>query len=401
MIYTECRLNSPIYITSSQMNYNYKLIHKGMFYFIDKYKLISVLQRVNLLDNFFNYFCKNPIEKLSKWLLSNNILNNNFLEEVSLYYLPTNNSKNSFGNKINLFNRDQELNPQICPESIKHSIKASIIFSKINKNSDEFNEHAQLYTGKLYKNLSEISDVKTYLRYKDFYQKNLLKEILESFLVKDFDAKMLNNLQSLESLKIKTNIVNNNGLAIYKKGYIQKIQNKQLKLKGLHIFECLEAGSSFNIEVRARQNLAGSIFNHLMEDIKDSSYKLAQAKIKFEEEYLNKICKFDKTLFSKHTNSSYATQQRTKQLSCSFLDLQYFQIKKQIESIKSSNFLLTTDYAELLSLICLLNLNEASLDEISKSFFDKKQNIENKQVELYYQQDNMTFLSCDYIHINF
>ncbi len=401
MIYTECTFNSPIYISPNQMNFNYMVIHKDTFYFIDKYKLISILQKVHLLNNFLDYFCENSIDDLSKWLLSNNILNKNFLEEISHYYIPANNFKNNFGNKINIFNRDQNLKPEICTELIKHSIKNSIIFSKVNKNIDDFNQHAQAYTDKLFKNLSEINNVKTYLKHNKFYQSSILKEILESYLVKNFNVQLLNNLQAVESLKIKTNIINNNGLSLYKKGRLQKSQNKQLKLKTPRVFECMEINSSFDIEISPNQNLTYSIFNPLLENIKDSSYQLTQAKIHFEAEYLNKICKIEKPSFFNNINNSYNTKQTTKQLSCSLLELQYFQIKKQIENIKNSNFLLTPNYIDSFDLICLLNLNDTSLDKINKSFFDKKQNIESKYIELYYQQDNITFLSCDYIYINF
>ncbi len=401
MIYRECTLNSPIYINPNQMNFDYKLIHKDTFYFIDKYKLISILEKVHLLNNFLDYFCENSIDDLSKWLLSSNILNKNFLEEISHYYIPTSIFRNAFGNKVNLFNRDQDLNPEICPELIKHSIKSSLIFSKINKNIVDFNEHAQAYTDKAYKNLSEISEVKTYLKQKKFYQKNILKEVLESFLVKNFDIYLLNNLQAVESLNIKTKLTNNNGLSLYKKGNIKNIQNKKLKLKTSRIFECLEVNSSFNFEILPNQALTSIAFNSLTEKIKDSCYQLTQAKIDFEEDYLNKICKNEKSSFFKNINNSHNIQQTTKSISCSLLELQYLQIKKQIENIKNSNFLLISNYIDLFNLICLLNLNKISLDKINKSFFDKKQNIKNKYIELYYQQDNITFLSCDYIHINF
>jgi len=414
---------SPVHVQDKIKSMFSPIIYSDAVYIIKDKFLYEILSRINLLQEFILNTRKNGHNNTTKWLYSKGLLNEGFLENISQYRINNTGIKKISDYRV--FLKDLNNKPIISPDLIKSIFSKAILFSYLLEKKDELNACAEKELDFIEQELSSIKDDPICPIRREFFKKNVFRNILENFLSK-VNAELGDNLQILENINI--NLVNQleiDDLDLCTVGDLVSYKNFKFSILNPTHQECLKKDTIIKFNISLNKQFSQIIkLEEYFKFLINNLYLFVQAKLKFDKMYISQLFNHDKdfkyiniinalenantNISSTENRSSSNVSLRDTRISEKHLILEnYKQLMLQANyTIEYYNFISNANLficsnADLNKLICTLNLEEYNIERINSIIFGKKSKVESELVKLYYKESTFSYQPVGFMKLNF
>jgi hypothetical protein len=253
------------------------IVFEGKIYILNDKKLYFVLCEINKLSNYLQFIRDEGYQQTYRWLKKNQLLNENFLDNVSRYWLENNNFNKTY--KYEIFYKDKDYKPVIPQDFWNQYFQKVLIYDFLCSQKDEFNEFVLNNLKIISIELHNIKTLKDLDIRRKFYQNNIYNYLINNYIDhKGVDLKKITgNIDLLMSAEIS-----NENLGLYKVGGIRSFSNYKFIRNDVKYYECVKEGTELKLELNS------DLYNlkYLLNKVRKN---LHQAKIEFDRTYIFKI----------------------------------------------------------------------------------------------------------------
>ncbi len=400
-----CHIHTPINIEEESICFLPPIIFEGNLYAIKEKTFHDILIYIGYFQEYIKLTRENGYDVIPKWLKKKNLLNSNFLETVSKYWIEDTNLKQV--NNYKYFQKNNENIPVIPDKYLKDIFKKFFLYDYIKENQTKFNEIIEKKLNIIENELSFINNENSYKIRQSHYQKNFFNLVLDNFLENTNFDKQCNELNSI-SFKCE-NLLTQYDLFVYKIGCISEYKDFNFKLIKKDYSECLRENSF--IKLNAYSNIGhyqNDYLKYTMEKLKLYSQSFTNDTIDFGVEHLKRIIKVEVPITKKMPDIiKYSTKEAESsnvaiiQKTHTFISETEDHIISRYNSLKNYTNIYFAPDNEITKFLVILNMNNEKLKRFNELISDKPNKIESELIKFTFKKGNLPYSAYGFACLNF
>lgn len=399
-----CHVQTPLNIREENKYFIPPVIANGNLYVIREKKFFDTLQLIGYYPEYIKYIRENGYETTIKWLGKKKLVNREFLEGISQYWIEDTHLKQV--NNYKYFQKKNTSRPVINEKDIKNIFHKVTLYNFIKNNCEIFNEHIEKQLNVIENELSGITEQRSYNIRQNFYRKNFFKIILENFLT-EYNTGIKEEIEDINNITIHSDTqLSQNDLIIYKTCNINEYRDFNFKLTNISHAECLRT----NTFIRLRAGLTGNCndddyIEYVLEKMKHYSGIFTRDTVELGVTRLKNIMENENEKYRKKPdynirltgNSNILLMQKTQTLISETED----HLIHRYNSLKKHSNIYFAAPSEITALISILNMDSENLKSLNRIIWEKDNKIETELIKLTFNQGNLPYSAYGFASLNF
>lgn len=400
-------IHTPVNVEEDNKYLFPPVLSGGNLYVINEKKLIDAFIFIGYYPEYVRFIRECGFENISKFLSKKKLLNGEFLESISKYWLEDVHLKNVSNYKY--FQKNEKNIPVISEKYIKNIFTKVILYNHIKNNYDKFNEKLEKELNIIENELSSIKDPKSLNTRQIHYRKNIFEIILDNFL-DEFPHNIKEIFDDINNINIKCeSTLNWSDLFIFKTSNINEYKNFNFRLTNSAHTECLRENTFLRFHVDLPRNKQDEEYTrYLLDKIKICSQQLTGDKVEFGVSHLKRIIERENANYIKKLetmkhpervidDSNIAILQKSQTLISETEDHMVY----RYSSLKYHTNIYLAPLSEVTAVITALNTDKENLKRLNSIIWQTPNKIESDLTKFTFKTGNLPYSAYGYASLNF
>jgi len=403
-----CHLHSPVCIEEKNDSIFPPIVLSNTIYILNEKVFLDLMNSIGYLQNFIQFSREQGNDYIEKWLYKKNLLNEEFLEGTSKYWIE-NTSTNNTLTSYKAFQKNNENKPIMSENYLKDIFKNTILYSSIKNQKEKFNEFINKELNIIESEINGIKDEKKVKTRQNHFKNNIFKYLIENFnsgvhYKNNFRVHEIDNI-SLSSESLLTW----HDLFAYKISGLSDYKNGKFNCLETSFRECLRENTFIKINADCISLTTDERYmKSILKEILFHSKDFAIDSLDFGVKQLKKLTKCTETkrkLQKEKKFSPYQINEVNNNIALLKNNIKLTEATEeehliaQYNSLKNYATVYFAPESELTKYIVVLNLFDENLEKLNNLIWGKNYRIESELVKFTFKKSNYPYSAYGYASI--